>query len=997
MSDTEGDTTMFDDDGARENEMMYGSGPLVQQELNEKYPNRPINHAKTLPFSALYLNLFNPLQDNKKKPGNPAQNRRKQGPAIKGTNEIRRDIIERFIARWRKDVGNDFYPALRLIVPEKDRDRAMYGLKEAMIGKLLVKIMRISKDSDDAYNILHWKMPGRKSSAALAGDFAGRCHEVLSKRPTRTTPGDMTIAEVNEQLDKLSILSKEEDQQPIFEKFYERMNAEELMWLIRMILRQMKIGATEKTILDLWHPDAENLFNISSSLRRVCWELHDPEVRLEGDNRGISLMSCFQPQLAAFQMRSMEQMVKKMKPDGEDNAFWIEEKLDGERMQMHMDRNDDIAGGFDFNFWSRKAKNYTYLYGNGLEDTTGALTKHMANAFQPGVNSIILDGEMITWDMEQDKIFPFGHLKTAALAEQKTQYVFDGGNRPLFRVFDCLYLNGKDLTNHTLRVRREALEKAVKPVHRRIEIHEYAEATEASAIEPRLRDVVAEKSEGLVLKNPRSAYRLNDRNDDWIKVKPEYMTEFGEALDCVVIGGYYGSGKRGQGNLSSFLCGLRIDQAQIDQGQNPQRCFSFFKVGGGFTAADYAEVRHRTDGKWRDWDKNNPPTDFIAIGGGEKYQHERPDVWIYPEDSFVVEVKAASVHTTEQFAYGRTLRFPRFKRIRSDKTWQQALSMLEFGALKQDVEEERKEKEFKVASARKQRSTRRKKRSLVIQGQEENAGNRGATTTPFAAAPTQVFTNMTFNIMTDSLKPLKKSKAEIEAFVKANGGTVVASETAEGTICIADRNLVKVASLVKRGGKSIRRPRWLWDQVAQSEKDRAIGCFEAPSEGVLMLPVEMDRHAYFAREEDEAVWFANVDKFGDSYFRDLETDELGKLLASISDDTGNRAKGKKMLGEMVGHGQEKLGRGMMFHDLKAWFEGEHAGVQRTFEFGGGEAGDSLDDDEVTHVVVEKGSDKIDHIRNLCARRSRMPRLVTPAWVEACWKEGDWLDEEAYAP
>jgi len=985
---------MFDDDGERENQMMYGSGPLVQQELNEKFPNRPINHAKTLPFSALYLNLFNPLQDNKKKPGNPAQNRRKHGPAIKGTNEIRRDIIERFISRWRKDVGNDFYPALRLIVPEKDRDRAMYGLKEAMIGKLLVKIMRISKDSDDAYNILHWKMPGRKSSAALAGDFAGRCHEVLSKRPTRTTPGDMTIAEVNEQLDKLSGFSKEEDQQPIFENFYERMNAEELMWLIRMILRQMKIGATEKTILDLWHPDAENLFNISSSLRRVCWELHDPEVRLEGDNRGISLMSCFQPQLAAFQMRSMEQMVKKMKPEEKDDTFWIEEKLDGERMQMHMDHNDDIAGGFEFKFWSRKAKDYTYLYGEGLEDSTGALTKHMANAFQSGVNSIILDGEMITWDMEQDKIFPFGHLKTAALAEQKTQYAFDGGNRPLFRVFDCLYLNGKDLTNHTLRVRREALEKAVKPVHRRFEIHAYAEATEASEIEPRLRDVVAEKSEGLVLKNPRSAYRLNDRNDDWIKVKPEYMTEFGEALDCVVIGGYYGSGKRGQGNLSSFLCGLRVDQAQIDQGQNPQRCFSFFKVGGGFTAADYAEVRHRTDGKWKDWDKNNPPTDLIAIGGGERLQHERPDVWILPEDSFVVEVKAASVHTTDQFAYGKTLRFPRFKRIRSDKTWQQALSMLEFGALRKDVEEERKEKQFKVESARKQRSTRRKKRSLDIQGQEEAGAVR--TTTPFAAAPTQVFTNMTFNIMTDSLKPLKKSKAEIEAFVKANGGTVVASETAEATICIADRNLVKVASLVKRGTKSIRRPRWLWDQVAQSEKDREMGLFE-PNDSVLHLPVEMDRHAYFAREEDEAVWFGNVDEFGDSYFRDLETEELGKLLASMSDDTGSRVKGKKALGEMIGHGQEKLGRGMMFHDLKGYFEGENAGVQRTFEFAGGEVADDLDDKEITHVVVEKGSGRIEDIRSQCARRSKMPRIVTPAWVEACWKEGDWLDEEGYAP
>jgi DNA ligase-4 len=993
MSDTEGDTTMVDGNAAaHENDSMYGADELTKQELDEKYPNRPKNKKPTLLFSRLYLDLFHPLQNNRKKPGAANHNRRQQGPAVKSPNEIRRDIVERFIKRWRNDVGNDIYPAFRLIVPEKDRERAMYGLKEATIGKMLVKIMKIGKDSDDAHNILHWKLPGLRSSLAMAGDFAGRCHEVISKRHPFTKPGDMNIAEVNEHLDRLSHSQKEEHQLPIFQQFYERMNAEELMWLIRMILRQMKIGATEKTILDLWHPDAENLFNISSSLKRVCWELHDPEVRLEGDDRGIKVGNCFQPQLAAFQIKSMEQMVKKMKPDGDDKSFWIEEKLDGERMQLHMKPDDDMPGGFRFAFFSRKGKDYTDLYGEGFEDTTGSLTKHMANAFQSGVQSIILDGEMITWDMEQDKIFPFGHLKTAVISEQKTQYDLKGGNRPLFRMFDCLYLNGKDLTNHTLRVRREALEKAVKPVHRRFEIHAYTEATEASEIEPKLREVVAEKSEGLVLKNPRSAYKLNDRNDDWIKVKPEYMTEFGEALDCVVIGGYYGSGKRGRGNLSSFLCGLRIDQAQIDQGQNPQRCFSFFKVGGGFCAADYAEVRHRTDGKWKDWDANNPPTEYIVLGGG-KLQFERPDVWILPEDSFVLEVKAASVHTTDQFGYGRTLRFPRFKRIRSDKTWQQALSMLEFGTLREEVEEERKEKQFKVESARKKTSSRKKKRSLVIQGQED--ANRA--TTPFAAGPpSQVFDKMTFAIMTDSLKPLKKTKAEIEAFVKANGGAVVASEAAEGTICIADRNLVKVASLVKRGGKSIRRPRWLWDQAAQSEKDRSLGHVEA-MDSVLQLPVEMERHAYFAREEDEAAWFGNVDKFGDSYFRDLETEELGKLLAGMSDDVGGRAKADKCLKEVIGHGQDKLGRGLMFHDFKAYFEGEHADVVRTFEFAGGKVADSLDDPEVTHVVIAKGNNRVEEIRRLCSRWSKMPRLVTPGWVDACWEAGDWRDEESFTP
>jgi DNA ligase 4 len=148
-------------------------------------------------------------------------------------------------------VGNDFYPALRLIIPEKDQDRAMYGLKEKTIGKLLVKLMKIDKNSEDGYNLLNWKLPGQTMASRMAGDFPGRCFEVLSKRPMRTAPGDLRIAQINELLDKLSVAQKEENQLPIFETFYKQMNADEFLWLIRIILRQMKVGATEKTFLDV--------------------------------------------------------------------------------------------------------------------------------------------------------------------------------------------------------------------------------------------------------------------------------------------------------------------------------------------------------------------------------------------------------------------------------------------------------------------------------------------------------------------------------------------------------------------------------------------------------------------------------------------------------------------------------------------------------------------------------------------------------------------------
>ena len=827
-------------------------------EWNVRYPNRPHNHSPTLPFYELFLNLFNPLSEIKKKPPGPPAARRKAGPhgqsnANLNPLERRRDVIERFIARWRKEVGDDIYPAFRLILPDKDRDRAMYGIKEKVIGKMLVKIMKIDKNSEDALNLLNWKLPGQTAATRMAGDFAGRCYDVLSKRPMRTEVGDMSIEEVNEKLEKLSAASKESEQTPILADFYRRMNPEELMWLIRIILRQMKVGATERTFFDVWHPDAENLYSISSSLRRVCWELHDPNIRLEAEDRGIALMQCFQPQLAQFQMHSLERTIAPMKPTEEDPVFWIEEKLDGERMQLHMESDGSIQGGKRFCFWSRKAKDYTYLYGNGIYDENGALTRHLKDAFADGVDSIILDGEMVTWDPEQDAPVPFGTLKTAALSEQRNP--FAQGQRPVLRVFDILYLNGRDLTRYTLRDRRNALQKTIKPVHRRFEIHPYQEATNTAEVEAALRTVVAEACEGLVLKNPRSPYRLNERHDDWMKVKPEYMTEFGESLDLIVIGGYYGSGHRG-GALASFLCGLRADDVHSSQGKGQTKCYSFCKVGGGFNASDYANIRHRTDGKWIDWNPKKPPTAYIELAGGDS-QYERPDMWIKPEDSVVLSVKAASVTVSDMFRIGLTLRFPRFKRLRSDKDWTSSLSVQEFLDLKSNVEQERKEKQFSVDDSRRKRLKRTTKKPLAIAGYDADAEVK------YAGPSGHIFDGLNFCklilpiiahlltspvIMTESGAPQKKSKGELEQLVKSNGGKFYQTHTAApDTICVADRSkfsllsiakgilicwtgTVKVASVQKGNQVNIIRPSWILDCIKQNEIDTGLSDFLLPQE-----------------------------------------------------------------------------------------------------------------------------------------------------------------------
>lgn len=998
-----------------ESQDLRGLHPIVDlaqidREDDLKWPNRPKNQHDTLPFRTLYQDLFDPLIANRKPlPGQKP--RRKVGPnAVNSQNPhaIRRAIIEQYISRWRKEVGNDFYPALRLILPDKDRDRAMYGLKEKVLARYIIRILKIDKNSDDGYNLLNFKQPGQ-GSAQRVGDFPGRVHEVLVKRPFRTKPGNMSISEVNYLLNQLSARSKEEEQLPIIEEFYRNMNPDEFKWLVSIMLRNINVGATEKTFLNIWHPDAEIMFNISSSLKRVCWELWNENIRLEKEeNRGISLGECFQPQLAQFQVKKMNSIVARMQTTEEDPEFWIEEKLDGERMQLHMETKvDDNSRSYkSFSFWSRKAKNYTYLYGSSFDDKQSALTRHLKDAFDDGVESLILDGEMITWDTETDKMVPFGSLKTAALEHSRN--AFSTAPRPLYRVFDVLYLNGKDLTRYDLRTRRlSVLERVIKPVDRRLEILEYTIGKTWDDIEHALRKVVEEASEGLVVKNPRSRYRLNDRNDDWVKVKPEYMEEFGESLDCLVIGGYYGSGKRG-GGLSSFLCGLRLDN---DDEQGPSRKFSsFFKVGGGMTANDYANIRHHTEGKWVKWDRQNPPQDY-------QIPSEIPDVWIRPDDSVVIQAKAASVGPSDEFGVNLTLRFPRFQKLRGDKDWTTALSLQEFYNVREAAETKREEHK-QEAQAKMQAQNRKRhqrvdlrRRPLQVAGYTQRSISEATASLNVTGVSTNVFKGLTMYVLTDADTPKKATKLQLEEMIKAHGGRIIQtasqqqemnSKSVNEVICIGCRRNVKVAGLLKMGTVAILKPTWLFDCIAQARVDLEAGVSALP------LRPEVVRHVYFAPADRAEIYEMETDAYGDSYARDVSIAELRNRMSSMPKVEGSCEPDERLM-NTLGESPGSLFKHttIYFVETKDTVQDGTSDVQpvdrarNCAHFAGARVAMDLEDSTVTHVVVDESvtadRQRMKDIRARISRKDRLPRVVTLAWIEESWNEKTRLDEERYAP
>lgn len=128
------------------------------------------------------------------------------------------------------------------------------------------------------------------------------------------------------------------------------------------------------------------------------------------------------------------------------------------------------------------------------------------------------------------------------------------------------------------------------------------------------------------------------------------------------------------------------------------------------------------------------------------------------------------------------------------------------------------------------------------------------------------------------MKPFKKKKAEIQAFIKSHGGSLFQSPSVEPNILvIADKKVVKVASLIKNGSMPIIKAKWLYDAgrhcriMAEKGMPKALPPFE-PS------------HILFAAAEDEEEINGNVDEYGDSYLRDLDEAELKKLLDGMTKD-----------------------------------------------------------------------------------------------------------------
>src|SRR3989338_8579363 len=83
-------------------------------------------------------------------------------------------VFETFLATWKRDshakTGEwDIYPFLRLMLPELDRERNTYGIKEHGLAQLYISLLGITKDSPHGNALINWR---QGNPASKGGDFS---------------------------------------------------------------------------------------------------------------------------------------------------------------------------------------------------------------------------------------------------------------------------------------------------------------------------------------------------------------------------------------------------------------------------------------------------------------------------------------------------------------------------------------------------------------------------------------------------------------------------------------------------------------------------------------------------------------------------------------------------------------------------------------------------------------------------------------------------------
>ncbi|MFB6164293.1 MAG: ATP-dependent DNA ligase LigA [Haloarculaceae archaeon] len=430
---------------------------------------------------------------------------------------------------------------------------------------------------------------GQRGLGAFAGDSADA----------------LTVAEVDAELRALAAAAGSGSQDrklDLLFGLFNRCDPEEARYLARIVLSEMRIGVGEGAVRDA----VAEAFDVPvDAVERALQVSNDyglvAEVAREEGERGLAdlRLEVGRPVQA---MLAQAGAVRDALEEWDETA--VEWKYDGARVQVHYD-GDDVS-----------------LYSRNMEDVTDPLPEVVefveANLAVPA----ILDGEVVAVDDDGEPL-PFQEIlrrfrRKHDVAKAREDVAVD------LVAFDCLHVDGEDLLSAPLRERHDRLESILDDAVSELSITD--DPDEIAAIEA---EALEAGHEGIMLKDPASAYSPGRRGKHWLKRKPDV-----ETLDLVVTGAEWGEGRRAE-FLGTFLLSVRDGQAYQTIG----------KVATGITDEELAELTELLE-------------PHVRAQDGQ-------DVDLEP--AVVFEVGYEEIQASPTYSSGYALRFPRFLGVRDDK------------------------------------------------------------------------------------------------------------------------------------------------------------------------------------------------------------------------------------------------------------------------------------------------------------------------------------------
>ncbi|MBT5238631.1 MAG: ATP-dependent DNA ligase, partial [Thaumarchaeota archaeon] len=393
------------------------------------------------------------------------------------------------------------------------------------------------------------------------GDLGRTAENILHQKIQTTFASEtITLEKVYETLFKISNLEGKGSQEMKMKYVSSMLNdatPQESKFILKILLGTLRLGIAENTVMDALaiaftgkkenREIIENAYNVSSDLGKVA-EIISTEGLEQIKKFQIKLFSPIRPMLAD-RTKSGEETVNKFQ-----EKFAAEYKLDGERAQIHKQK-DKIE------IFSRSLEIITSYYPDIVEKISKLIISDDA----------ILEAEVVAMNSNSGDFLPFQELM-----HRRRKYEIDEAvsKYPItVNFFEVLFSDGKNCMEMKYEERRKLLEKIIKQ-------DDFARLIPMSIIESEeqvlevLENSINSGCEGLMLKHLDSTYRAGIRGSNWLKLKREYQNELGDSLDLVVVGAFFGKGRR-TGKYGTLLLATYNDEDDIF----PSIC----KVGTGFT------------------------------------------------------------------------------------------------------------------------------------------------------------------------------------------------------------------------------------------------------------------------------------------------------------------------------------------------------------------------------------------------------------------------------